>query len=89
MSATLRPNLVLAKSRIYMRRCGNPCALLVLVLIVFSPNLPAQSSADPSDARVQQLYSEAKTAESQGDFAAAAAKYESLLQYAPRLAAAR
>jgi len=71
----------------WMHLCGRVCAALILA-VAFSPNLGAQSMADANDPRVQQLYAEAKSAEAQGDFAAAAAMYESLLQYAPRLAPA-
>jgi tetratricopeptide (TPR) repeat protein len=58
--------------------------------VIVAPNLWAQSEAGAGedDSRVQQFYAEAKSAESQGDLAAAAAKYESLLQIAPRLGAA-
>ena len=70
------------------RGCWRVSVAFALVAIAFSPGLRGQSGADADDPRVQQLYSEAKSAEAQGDFAAAAAKYESLLQYAPRLAAA-
>jgi len=68
--------------------CWRVCIGFALVAIAFSPSLRGQSGADADDPRVQQLYSEAKSAEARGDFTAAAAKYESLLQYAPRLAAA-
>jgi hypothetical protein len=75
-----------------LRNCSRGCwrvsVALALVAIAFSPSLRGQSGADAGDPRVQQLYSEAKSAEAQGDFAAAAAKYESLLQHAPGLAAA-
>ena len=61
---------------------------LLLVSVCFSPILKAQSEAKASDVRVQKLYGEAKTAEARGDFATAAASYESLLQVAPHLAPA-
>jgi tetratricopeptide (TPR) repeat protein len=54
----------------------------------FPSTLRAQTAANGNDPRVQQLYVEAKSAEAQGDLAGAAAKYESLLQVAPRLGAA-
>jgi tetratricopeptide (TPR) repeat protein len=61
----------------------------VLVTWIGLPVLLAQSNpASGDDPRVQQLYAEAKSAEARGDFAQASAKYESLLQIAPRLAAA-
>jgi tetratricopeptide (TPR) repeat protein len=68
-------------------------ALLCLVLFVFalllsSNSASAQSEAGANDPRVSKLYGEAKAAEARGDFAGAAASYESLLQLAPRLAPA-
>jgi tetratricopeptide (TPR) repeat protein len=48
----------------------------------------AQSGAGANDPRVAKLYADAKAAEARGDFAGAAASYESLLQVAPRLAPA-
>ena len=71
----------------WMHVCRRVCAALILA-VAFSPNLGAQSMTDADDLRVQQLYAEAKSAEARGDFAGAAATYESLLQYAPRLAPA-
>lgn len=65
------------------------CLLLVGFALLFSSNSAlAQSDAGANDPRVSQLYGDAKAAEARGDFAAAAASYESLLQVAPRLAPA-
>jgi tetratricopeptide (TPR) repeat protein len=46
------------------------------------------AQADASDARVQELYKQAKAAEAEGDTASAVANYESMLKIAPRLGAA-
>jgi len=46
------------------------------------------ASARANDERVQQLYAEAKDAESRGDLNGAASSYESLLKIAPRVAPA-
>lgn len=56
----------------------------LLLLLSGGPELPAQSSSG-DDPRVQELYGEAKTAQSQGDLATAIAKYEEILRIAPRL----
>jgi tetratricopeptide (TPR) repeat protein len=61
---------------------------LGFVLLFSSNSLLGQSGAGADDPRVSKLYAEAKAAEARGDFAGAAADYESLLQVAPRLAAA-
>ena len=62
---------------------------LLAFALLFSSNIVwAQSDAGANDPRVSKLYAEAKTAEARGDFAGAAASYESLLQIAPRLAPA-
>jgi tetratricopeptide (TPR) repeat protein len=70
-------------------------ALGVLVLTCsLAATLAAQSGTkqgaggDASDARVKQLYAEAKDAESSGDLSGAVASYESLLKIAPRVAPA-
>src|SRR5438552_4032678 len=62
--------------------------LLILALLYFVSPVLAQSGVASDDARVQQLYAEAKAAEAQGNLSAATAKYESLLELAPRLAPA-
>jgi tetratricopeptide (TPR) repeat protein len=63
---------------------------LQLLLLGIAPiaALHAQTAADSNDSRVQELYSQAKTAEASGNLAAALASYESLLKIAPRLPAA-
>jgi tetratricopeptide (TPR) repeat protein len=50
--------------------------------------LPAQSGSSGDGPRVQELYGQAKTAQSQGDIATAIARYEEILRIAPRLGAA-
>jgi tetratricopeptide (TPR) repeat protein len=77
-------------------RLGRTLTGLLFLLLVCSSaaTLEAQSSAkqtadtSANDERVQELYAEAKTAESRGDLNSAAASYESLLKIAPRLAPA-
>src|SRR5260370_40665331 len=61
---------------------------LLLVTVVLSSPIHAQSNSAASDQHVQELYAQAKAAESRGDLAAAALTYESLLQISPRLAPA-
>lgn len=58
---------------------------LLLVTLALAGTLSAQSDPAATDARVQELYAQAKDAEVRGDLAGAAANYESLLQIAPRL----
>jgi tetratricopeptide (TPR) repeat protein len=60
-------------------------ALLILCL---ATRLLSQSKSPETDPRVEELYAEAKSAEARGDGAEAIAKYESILQIAPGLAAA-
>src|SRR5690348_2627829 len=61
---------------------------LGFALLLSSHSGLAQSDAGANDPRVAKLYADAKAAEARGDFAGAAASYESLLQVAPRLAPA-
>jgi len=61
---------------------------LLFVTVVLSSAIRAQSNSTASDQHVQELYAQAKAAESRGDLPAAALTYESLLQAAPRLAPA-
>src|SRR5215510_11977091 len=63
---------------------------LVLWFLPFGFGLCSTSQAQErdEDARVQQLYGEAKTADAKGDLATAVAKYEALISTAPKLAAA-
>ncbi len=64
-------------------------AISVLVVVLsFAGNVSAQSSSADKDAHVQQLYDEAKEAQSRGDIAAAIAKYEEMLRLDRSLAAA-
>jgi tetratricopeptide (TPR) repeat protein len=58
------------------------------LVICASTKVRSQSKSAETDPRVEQLYAEAKSAEASGDGAAAVAKYESILQIAPGLAAA-
>jgi len=61
---------------------------LALSVLFCEANSRAQPQANSSDDAVQRLYTEAKAAEASGDLATAVARYESLLQIAPRLAPA-
>jgi tetratricopeptide (TPR) repeat protein len=61
---------------------------LLFLAVVSSWPIHAQSDSAASDQRAQELYAQAKAAESRGDLAAAALAYESLLQASPRLAPA-
>jgi tetratricopeptide (TPR) repeat protein len=68
-------------------------SMLPLVWVCFltfgiSQSALAQSKSSELDPRVEQLYGEAKAAEARGDLVEAIAKYESILQIAPGLAAA-
>jgi tetratricopeptide (TPR) repeat protein len=56
-----------------------------LLLISCFLKLPAQSGSGGDDPHVQELYGQAKAAQSQGDIAAAIARYEEILRIAPRL----
>jgi tetratricopeptide (TPR) repeat protein len=60
-----------------------------VLLLLFSgrQGLCAQKDSG-DDPRVQELYDQAKSAQSQGDIGAAIAKYEEILRIAPRLSAA-
>ena len=62
--------------------------LIVCGLLLATISLSAQQKSDELDLRVQRLYAEAKAAQANGDQAGAIAKYESILQVAPRLGAA-
>jgi tetratricopeptide (TPR) repeat protein len=68
------------------RRLGVQTALLLGSFFLLCP-LAHSQSAD-LDPRVEKLYGEAKSAEASGDPAAAAAKYESIIEIDPKLAAA-
>jgi tetratricopeptide (TPR) repeat protein len=67
----------------------NLARVLLLSLVSTVPaSLNAQKTSAADDPQVQQLYTEAKSAQLQGDLAGASAKYERLLQIAPSLGAA-
>jgi tetratricopeptide (TPR) repeat protein len=66
-----------------------PEALAKLLLaLLFLPLLRAQPGSAGADSQVEQLYAEAQAAESRGDLAQAAARYESILRIAPDIAPA-
>jgi len=69
-----------------MYHCRFAISLLVLLLSPL-PKLPAQSGSG-DDPHVQELYGQARAAQSRGDIATAIAKYEEMLHIAPRLSAA-
>src|SRR5580700_2893116 len=62
-----------------------PATSLLLFLLSGFPGLSAQSASGGDDPRVQALYVQAKTAQTQGDLATAIARYEEILRIAPRL----
>lgn len=68
------------------RTWGPLCALLLSSLL--PSRIHAQAKSADADPRVQDLYAQAKDAEASGNPAEAIAKYESILQIAPNLAAA-
>ena len=60
--------------------------LLAFLMVLLLPGVwKLQAQGDEGDARVQELYSQAKAAQSRGDMAGAIAKYEEILRIAPRL----
>jgi tetratricopeptide (TPR) repeat protein len=63
-------------------------ALILVSIALAATNAWTQSKSTGLDPRVEQLYTEAKDAEDRGDVDTAIAKYESILQIAPSLAAA-
>jgi len=65
-------------------------SIVLFLFLGFAPgtNAQTQKSSSADDAQVQELYAQAKAAQTQGDLAVAAATYEKLLQVAPNLAAA-
>ena len=63
-------------------------SLCFLSVAVVAPQVFGQSSPNEEDPRVEQLYDEAKQAQSQGNIPAAIAKYEDILRIAPKLGAA-
>jgi len=65
-------------------------SIVLFLFLGFAPGVNAQTQkpTGADDAQVQELYVQAKAAQTQGDLAVAAATYEKLLQVAPNLAAA-
>ena len=59
--------------------------LLLLVVLCLSCKLGAQTGSASTDGRVEELYNQAKAAQSQGDLTVAIAKYEEILRVSPRL----
>ena len=55
------------------------------LLLAGSQKPPARADSGENDPRVEELYSQAKTAQSQGDIGAAISKYQEILSLAPRL----
>jgi tetratricopeptide (TPR) repeat protein len=64
------------------------CVLLLFAALSFYPAAAAQANSNELSPQVERLYREAKEAQARGDQAGAIAKYKSILQIAPRLAAA-
>jgi tetratricopeptide (TPR) repeat protein len=63
--------------------------VFLLALLYANKSLSAQTqSSSAQEEKIQQLYGEAQAAQAAGDLPSASAKYEALLQIAPRLAAA-
>ena len=60
-------------------------AVVFLFALVLPGLRPLRGQTDEGDARVQELYNQAKAAQSQGDIANAIARYEEILRVAPRL----
>jgi tetratricopeptide (TPR) repeat protein len=60
-------------------------ALLAALVSIPAP-LPAQNSSSAVSPEVQQLYSEARAAQAQGDISTAIEKYQAMIRLAPRLA---
>ena len=62
------------------------CFFLTILMLAFLPGaLPAQSQSAGNEARVQELYGQAKAAQSRGDLPDAIANYEKILSIAPQL----
>src|ERR1700680_2676337 len=57
----------------------------LLMVLLLSGLRKFQAQADEGDARVQELYGQAKSAQSRNDIAGAISKYEEILRIAPRL----
>jgi len=67
-------------------RC--PVALVVGLLLSAVPGASAQTPANTNDARIQELYAQAKSREAAGDTAGAIEAYRAILKVAPRLGSA-
>src|SRR5580704_9910395 len=67
-----------------------PHRLLAIFLLPFLSGVPhlAAQKGSGDDPRVQELYGQAKAAQTQGDVATAIARYDEILRIAPRLAPA-
>jgi tetratricopeptide (TPR) repeat protein len=63
-------------------------SFFIALLLVGVQKLTGQSGPPDAGARVEDLYNQAKAAQSQGDIAGAIGKYEEILRASPRLAAA-
>jgi tetratricopeptide (TPR) repeat protein len=72
----------------YFHRLNFAKVLLFILASAAPAILNAQKVSPTDDPQVQELYAQAKSAQAQGDFAGAVAKYEELLQVAPNLGAA-
>ena len=59
-------------------------ALFALIAVLGGASLAVPQSGSSSEDRLEALYSEAKSSENSGDFAAATANYEEMLKIAPR-----
>jgi len=70
------------------RRASHFIRVATLFLFASLPFSALAQSGLADDPHVQHLYAAAKSAEAQGDFSGAEAKYESILKIAPRLGAA-
>jgi len=69
--------------------CVIPVAFLLVLSFTNNPGLRAQAqNSSDQEEKIQELYGQARAAAAAGDLPEAIAKYESLLQIAPRLAAA-
>jgi tetratricopeptide (TPR) repeat protein len=62
--------------------------LLALTVAASIGSAPAQKQSESADAKVQQLYSQARADEAAGDTGGAITKYQAMLQLAPTLASA-
>lgn len=68
--------------------CRLPIFALFALALLAPARVPAQTESPDKEARIQALYAEAKTAQSQGDIPGAIARYEEMLRLDRTLAAA-